>query len=87
MTEKEVKAVDWRKIKERWAELQPEAQRAWPELSPEELERTEGNRSELMARLQEHYRWSAEEAGLAVDRWADGLQGERGLSAGAAPQV
>ncbi len=68
--------MDWRKIKENWGVYQEDARRSWPELTDEDVQQVQGNRTELIAKVREHYGWTQEQATLEADRWADRLTGD-----------
>jgi hypothetical protein len=68
--------MNWRKIKAEWPSYQAAAVREWPEVPPEALTGTHGDRTEMVRHLTDAYGWSLEEATLAADRWAEAVTRE-----------
>ncbi len=56
-----------------WKQLKGKAQQTWGDLSDDELEKTKGNRTELIGKIQEKYGKSKEEAKREVDDFFDSI--------------
>jgi uncharacterized protein YjbJ (UPF0337 family) len=55
-------------FKGKWKQLQGNVKQWWGDLTDDDVQRIEGNRDELVGRLQERYGWTKEEARNEVDR-------------------
>ena len=55
-------------FKGNWNQLKGNAKQWWGKLTDDDVKRIEGNRDELVGRLQERYGWSKEEAQAEIDR-------------------
>jgi uncharacterized protein YjbJ (UPF0337 family) len=61
--------MKWMDVEARWPELQQRARRHWFHLTQGDVERITGTREELIARVQERYEFSREQAEKEVDAW------------------
>jgi uncharacterized protein YjbJ (UPF0337 family) len=55
-------------FKGNWNQLKGNVKQWWGDLTDDDVKRIEGNRDELVGRLQERYGWSKEEAQTEIDR-------------------
>lgn len=55
-------------FKGNWNQLKGNAKQWWGKLTDDDVKRIEGNRDELIGRLQERYGWTKEEARTEIDR-------------------
>lgn len=63
----------WHQVSGNWKQLKGKAKQQWGKLTDDELTVVEGNRDELIGKIQKHYGISKEEAELQVDSWAKTL--------------
>ena len=61
--------MSWDQIKGSWKQLQGKAQQQWGKLTNDDLDVVEGNRIELVGRIQERYGIAREEAERQVNDW------------------
>jgi len=62
--------MKWQDIEGHWPELGQRARRHWFHLTQADVDEMTGTRDELIARVQERYDFSREEATKEVDAWA-----------------
>jgi uncharacterized protein YjbJ (UPF0337 family) len=55
-------------LKGNWNQLKGNVKQWWGDLTDDDVQRIEGNRDELVGRLQERYGWTKEEARAEIDR-------------------
>lgn len=58
-------------LKGKWKQLKGEVKQQWGRLTDDDLSRIEGNRDELVGRIQERYGYSREEAEREVEEYFD----------------
>lgn len=63
----EVKPMNWDEIKGKWNQLQGQAKIRWAKLTDDDLLAVEGNKDELVGKIQERYGITKEEAERQVD--------------------
>jgi uncharacterized protein YjbJ (UPF0337 family) len=61
--------MNWDQIKGNWKQWQGRAQQQWCKLTNDDLDVVEGNRTELVGRIQERYGIAREEAERQVSEW------------------
>jgi uncharacterized protein YjbJ (UPF0337 family) len=65
--------VNWDRIKGNWKQFQGKVQQQWAQLTDDDLQVVEGNRKELVGRIQERYGLAREEAEKQVRDWESRL--------------
>lgn len=65
--------MQWHLIEENWLDYRDAARSAWPQLSPAQLERSNGRRDLLCESLQDTYGLSPDDADFEIERWQRGL--------------
>lgn len=55
-------------LKGNWNQLKGNLKQWWGDLTDDDVQRIEGNRDELVGRLQERYGWTKEKARAEIDR-------------------
>lgn len=63
-------------LKGSWKQLKGRVQEEWGELTDDEVDQIEGNRTRLEGKLQEKYGHTKMEAKEAVDDWLDNVSNE-----------
>ncbi len=66
--------MDWKQIESDWETFKASAREEWDRLSDEDVNRSGGNREELISRLQERYGQARAEAARQLDDWAQRLR-------------
>lgn len=61
--------MNWDQVKGKWNEMKGKAQQQWGDLTNDEVDRIDGNRTELVGLLQQKYGKSKEVAEREVDDW------------------
>ena len=61
--------MNWDQVKGKWNEMKGKAQQQWGDLTNDEVDRIEGNRTELVGLQQQKYGKSKEVAEREVDDW------------------
>lgn len=56
-------------LKGNWKELKGQIKEKWGQLTDDDLTEIEGNRDQLVGRIQKRYGYAKEDAEQAVDRW------------------
>lgn len=62
--------MNWDQIKGKWTQFRGKAKEQWGDLTDDDLDRIEGNRDQLLGRIQERYGIAKEEAERQVDNWS-----------------
>lgn len=62
--------MNWDQIKGKWTQFKGKAKEQWGNLTDDDLDRIEGNRDQLLGRIQERYGIAKEEAERQVDDWS-----------------
>ncbi|MER9891341.1 CsbD family protein [Mesorhizobium sp. M0119] len=62
--------MNWDQIKGKWTQFKGKAKEQWGDLTDDDLDRIEGNREQLLGRIQERYGIAKEEAERQVDDWS-----------------
>jgi uncharacterized protein YjbJ (UPF0337 family) len=61
--------MNWEQIEGRWNQFRGAVQSQWGKLTDDDLEIIQGERAELVGRLQERYGMEREQAERAIDDW------------------
>ena len=69
-TTQEFASESWTSIQENWGEFRDAASERWADLTEDDLDDIDGEREELVDKVQEYYGVSEEEAERQVDAWA-----------------
>ncbi len=67
--------MNWDQIQGKWKEWRGAAQEQWGQLTNDDLDVVEGNRDQLVGKIQQRYGVAKEEAERQVDDWANSLNG------------
>ncbi|MGZ9811814.1 CsbD family protein [Pseudoroseicyclus sp. H15] len=62
--------MNWDQVKGQWKQFKGNAQSNWGELTNDDMDRIEGDRTQLEGLIQERYGKTKEEAQREVDDWA-----------------
>lgn len=65
--------MNWDQVKGNWKQFQGRAQQTWGKLTDDDLQRIEGEHTELVGKIQERYGIAKEEAERQVDNWMRNL--------------
>ena len=65
--------MNWDQIQGKWKELKGQAKVKWGRLTDDELDMAEGQRDQLVGKLQQKYGIAKEEAERQLDDWSRGL--------------
>ncbi|MEO1689435.1 MAG: CsbD family protein [Pseudomonadota bacterium] len=63
--------MNWDIVKGQWSQMKGSARSKWGELTDDDLEQIEGEREQLVGKIQERYGIAKDEAEKQVDAWAD----------------
>jgi uncharacterized protein YjbJ (UPF0337 family) len=61
--------MNWEIVKGNWNQWKGKAKEAWGDLTDDDLDMVEGERDQLVGRLQERYGWAKEDAEREIDNW------------------
>lgn len=61
--------MNWDQVAGKWKQVQGKAQVQWGKLTNDDLDVMEGNRDQLVGKIQERYGIAKEEAERQVDSW------------------
>lgn len=61
--------MNWDQVKGKWKQVAGSAQKEWGELTNDEIDVIDGDRTKLEGKLQERYGVAKEEAERQVDDW------------------
>ncbi|WP_373353922.1 CsbD family protein [Pseudoroseicyclus sp. CXY001] len=61
--------MNWDQVKGQWKQFKGRAQTEWGELTNDDMDRIEGDRTQLEGLIQERYGKTKEEAQRSVDDW------------------
>lgn len=61
--------MNWDQIKGNWKQAKGEVQKQWGQLTDDDLDVVEGERTKLAGRLQERYGYGKEKANEEIDSW------------------
>jgi len=61
--------MNWDQIKGNWTEMKGKVRAKWGDLNDDDLEKIEGNREQLIGRLQQRYGMEKERAEREVSEW------------------
>lgn len=61
--------MNWEIMKGNWNQWKGRVKEAWGDLTDDDLDRIEGERDQLVGRLQERYGWAKEDAEREIDNW------------------
>lgn len=67
--------MNWDQIKGNWKQFRGQAQEQWGDLTNDDLDVIEGQRMQLVGKLQERYGKSKEVAESEVDEWFNRMSG------------
>jgi uncharacterized protein YjbJ (UPF0337 family) len=62
--------MNWDIVKGNWKQMKGSAKKRWGKLTDDELTQLEGNRDQLVGKVQERYGIARDEAERQVDDWA-----------------
>jgi uncharacterized protein YjbJ (UPF0337 family) len=62
--------MNWDTVKGNWKQMKGAAKKRWGKLTDDELTQLEGNRDQLVGKVQERYGIARDEAERQVDDWA-----------------
>ncbi len=65
--------MNWDQIQGKWKQFAGSAQSEWGELTNDDVDQVEGDRTRLEGKIQERYGKTKEEAREAVDAWISRL--------------
>lgn len=60
-------------LKGKWTQIKGRAKEAWGALTDDDLDRIDGERDQLVGKIQERYGHQREEAERQVDKWRESL--------------
>ena len=66
--------MNWDQIEGTWTQLRGKDKARWGKLTDDDLEQLEGNRDQLLGRIQEEYGISKDEAEKQLREWVDKQQ-------------
>ncbi|GIV78786.1 CsbD family protein [Litorilinea aerophila] len=66
-------------LKGKWTQIKGHIREKWGELTDDELDQIQGEREQLVGKLQEKYGWKREEAEREVDYYLDALMRQIGV--------
>ena len=69
-TTQEFASESWTSIQENWGEFRDAASERWSDLTEDDLDDIDGDREELVEKVQDYYGVSRAEAEEQVDAWA-----------------
>lgn len=61
--------MNWDIVRGNWNQWKGRAKEAWGNLTDDDLDRIEGQKDQLIGRLQERYGWAKEDAEREIDAW------------------
>jgi uncharacterized protein YjbJ (UPF0337 family) len=61
--------MNWDRVEGNWKEFKGKAQAKWGKLTNDDLDVVEGNRQQLIGRLQQRYGYAKDKAEQEVDSW------------------
>lgn len=64
----------WNKIQGNWKQFKGSVQEKWGELTNDEIDETNGEREQLVGKIQERYGIAQAEANRQVDEWANNIK-------------
>jgi uncharacterized protein YjbJ (UPF0337 family) len=62
--------MNWDQIKGKWTQYKGKAKEQWGDLTDDDLTKVEGNRDQLVGKIQEQYGVAKEEAERQIDEWS-----------------
>ena len=62
--------MNWDVVKGNWAQVKGKVKEEWGDLTDNDLTEMEGQRDQLVGKLQERYGWARDEAERKADDWA-----------------
>lgn len=65
--------MNWDRIAGNWKQMTGKAREQWGDLTDDDMARINGQRDQLVGRIQERYGIAKEEAELQVKAWSDSL--------------
>lgn len=65
--------MNWDQVKGNWKQVQGKVKQQWGKLTDDDLDVAEGQRDELVGKIQVRYGVAKEEAEKQVDTWQRGL--------------
>jgi len=64
----------WQQIEANWQQLSGQVKENWGKLTNDDIVAAQGEREQLIGRIQERYAMAREEARREVDEWANNLK-------------
>lgn len=64
----------WDQLEGQWKQFRGSVRETWGMLTDDDFERVQGNREQLVGRIQERYGIAKEEASKQVDEWVLGMR-------------
>lgn len=62
--------MNWDQIKGKWTQYKGKAKEQWGNLTDDDLTKVEGNRDQLVGKIQEKYGVAKDEAERQIDEWS-----------------
>jgi uncharacterized protein YjbJ (UPF0337 family) len=63
--------MNWDRVKGNWKQFRGQVQKNWGQLTDDDLDVIEGERTKLAGRLQERYGYAKDKANKEIDRWLE----------------
>ncbi len=63
--------MNWDRVEGEWKQWKGKVQQQWGKLTNDDMDVIEGNRTELVGRLQQRYGYAKDQAEKEIDRWVD----------------
>ena len=65
--------MNWDELKGQWKQFKGAAKTKWGKLTDDEITQLEGNKDQIIGKLQERYGYKKTEAEREVNQWAESL--------------
>lgn len=65
--------MNWDEIKGNWTQMKGKARETWGELTDDEVQEAQGDREQLIGKIQEKYGIAREEAEKQVSEWQNSI--------------
>jgi uncharacterized protein YjbJ (UPF0337 family) len=66
--------MNWDQIKGKWTQYKGKAKQQWRNLTDDELDQADGNKDQLVGKIQEKYGIAREEAERQVEDWSQRME-------------
>jgi uncharacterized protein YjbJ (UPF0337 family) len=63
--------MNWDVVKGKWKQVKGKAREEWGDITDNEWQEMQGDRDQLVGKVQEKYGWARNDAENKVDAWAD----------------